>query len=303
MQAMSFSSSQKVNLINRIIAAGADVKKRDSDGVNYLGYAVVNYSKRSNDQERKDDLQVIQKLIQNGVKTDSLNNRGYWSPLMRAADLNCYDAALQLVSGGAKVEFADVDGDTAFVYARKKNLSGNITALLDPGSKLALRDILLSIAKVAIQVFAILWVFLSMDGLARVVSSFNLSHPVLIGASIVMAHLLTAYIGIMFCGVKGYWERLCGTFSRLTHSLFYVLLIPIVFPLVVALFQFLTRFLPENINTILSYPDQLITKQGTSAGMFFVYLGCMAIWVGGIIAFSIATRRFQRIMNNYKDNR
>ena len=303
MQAMSFSSSQKVVLVNRIISAGADVKKRDSDGVNLLGYAVVNYSKRNSDQERNDDLQVIQKLIQSGVKADALNNRGYWSPLMRAADLNCYDAAQQLITGGAKVEFADVDGDTAFVYARKKNLSGNITALLDPGSKLALKNILLSIAKVAIQIAAILWVFLSMDGLARVVSSFNLSHPVLIGASIVLAHLLTAYIGIMLFGVKGYWEKLCGTFSRLTHSLYYVLFIPIVFPLVVALFQFLTRLLPESINTILSYPDQIITKQESSAGMLFVYLLFLAIWVGGIIGFAIITRKFQRVMYNYKDNK
>jgi len=214
--------------------------------------------------------------------------------------LNCYDAAVQLVSGGAKVQFADVDGDTAFVYAKKKNHSGNITGLLDPGTKLAGKNILLTTAKVLLQIIAVIWVFVSIDGLARIVSSFNLSQPFAIGTSIVLAHLLTAYIGIMIWDVKGFLENLRGTFNFLSSSLFYIFLVPILFPLVVALIHFLSRFLPDNINTVFSYSADIIKSRESTAGMLIVYILTMAVWIGARTAFSLITKRFQRVMDNYK---
>jgi len=297
---MLFATSKKLNLIDRLISAGANVNRRDSSGITPLGQAVINYSNRKNNNEKDDDVEVIQKLMHSGAKAETLNNKGYWSPLMRAADLDCYDAAVRLIACGAKEEFADVDGDTAFVYAKKKKSSAKLASYLDPGSKLQVKNIIFKSVRIVIRIIAIMWVFFSMDALSRVISSFNFSPPVLIGASIFMAHLLTMYIGIIIWGVKGYFENLRGTFNFVSSILFYIFLIPIIFPLVVAVLHFLTRFLPDGLNAALSFPVEMLTASDSNVVMLIMYILFLAIWIGGLIGLSIFTKKFDRIMDNYK---
>jgi ankyrin repeat protein len=298
MLALYFESPEKVELVSRLLAAGANVNKANSEGITPLMMAVVKYGNNNNNESKKNDLQVIELLLKNGAKTEVLTTNGYWSPLMRAADLDAYDAAELLIKYGAKKEFADKEAITAFGYASFKQHK-KTAVLLDPGHSLVTKARLLSAGKVALSVLTIAWVFLTMDVLAKVILSFHFIYPVLLGASILISHLLAAYLLIIIHGLHVFLIKLRGTFSFISSGLFYIVSIPIAFPLLVALLQALTRLLPENVTAKLSIPEEILTRSSSFA-MFSLYILFLALFMGAVLFFSKITGRFNKIMQIYR---
>ena len=298
MPALRLESPKKVELISRLLAAGINVNKADKEGITPLMMAVVRYGNNNDSEGKKNDLQVIELLLKNGAKTEVLTTNGYWSPLMRAADLDTYDAAELLIKYGAKKEFADKEGITAFGYASFKQHK-KTAVLLDPGRSLITKARLLSAGKIALSIFTIAWVFLTMDVLAKVILSFHFIYPVLLGASILISHLLAAYLLIIIHGFHEFLMKLRGTFSFIGSSLFYIVSIPIAFPLLAALLQALTRLLPENVTTKLSIPEEILTRSSSFA-MFLLYILFLALFMGAVLFFSKITERFNKIMQIYR---
>jgi len=293
-------SSKKVAFIGRLLAAGADVNAPPNDKkITPLMDAVVKHSGTSGKENKKNALEVMELLLKKGAKTEVLVSEGYWSPLMRAADDDDIDAANLLLKYGAKKEFADADGDTAFTYAKKKN-NNDIAAILDPGMALKGKGALIAAGKIALSVLAIAWVFLTMDVLARIMLSFHFNYPVQLGASILFSHLLMAYVFIILFGLRDFLEKLKGTFNFIKSALLYIIGIPIAFPLVIALLQWLTKKLPETVSTALSLPAELLTRPSSGFGMLLLYLVCLAAPLAAIMVASKFTWKFDKTMRIYR---
>jgi serine/threonine protein kinase/ankyrin repeat protein len=297
--AILFDSPEKVPLVSRLISARANVNHTDDDGRSPLMDAVFKHSETNDNEGRKNALEVMELLLKNGAKIEALSSKGYWSPLMRAADSNDVDAAKLLLKYGAKKQFADADGDTAFTYAKKKK-NQEAAVLLDPGWALKGKGALLSAVKIAFTVFTISWVFLTMDVLARIILSFHFIYPVQVGASILLSHLLAAYILIVIFGLRDFLAKLRGTFNFINSGLFYIVGIPIILPLAVALLQALTRLLPENITAALSFPAELLTRPSSGFAMLLLYIALLALFMGAMIIFSKITQRFNKIVRIYR---
>jgi len=298
--AIHLDSSEKIAFIKRLLAAGVDVNATPSDKkITPLMDAVVKHEEAEGKENKKNALEVMELLLKNGAKTEVLTAKGYSSPLMGAADADDVDVVNLLLKYGAKKEFADADGDTAFVYAKKKN-NNNIAGLLDPGAALKGKGALIAAGKAALSVLAIAWVFLTMDVLARIMSSLHFSYPVQLGASILFSHLLMAYVFIIIFGVRDYLERLKGTFNFVKSGLLYIIGIPIVFPLVIALLQWLTKKLPDGVSAALSLPADLLTRPSSGFGMLLLYLVCLAAPMAAIMVVSKVTWEFTKTMRVYR---
>jgi len=299
MQAMYFESPEKVELVSCLLAAGANVNKANNEGVTPLMTAVARYGHGKDRESKKNDLQVMELLLKKGAKTEVLTAKGYWSPLMSAADLDAYDAAELLIKYGAKKDFADVECNTAFVYASFKQ-HRKMAELVDPGRSLSGKAKLLSAGKIVLSVLAIANVFFTMDVLARVVLSFHLNYPVLLGVSILLSHLLVAYILIIILGLREYLVKLKATFSYVSAGLRYLIGVPIAFPLFILILQFLTRFLPANIASVFSFPEEFLTRSSSDFTMLLLYIAFLALFMGAVMFLSKITGRFSRIMQNYR---
>ena len=294
-----FDSPQKVSLVSRLISAGADVNKADDNGISPLMNAVFKHGSTNDSEGKRSALEVMEILLKNGAKTEALNTKSYWSPLMRAAESNSYDAAKLLIKYGAKKEFADRDGDTAFIYAKKKG-NHDIAQLLDPGKSLKTKGLFLSAGKIVLSILTISWVFLTMDVLARIILSLHLIYPVLLGASILISHLLTAYILIVIFGLRDYLNKLRGSFSFIRSGVFYIVLIPIIFPLAVALLQALTKLLPVNAAAALSIPAELLTRPSSGFAIFLLYIVSLALLMAALMFFSKFTWKFNKVVRIYR---
>ena len=294
-----FNCPEKISLISRLLATGADVNAPDSLGITPLMKSVHVYSNTNDNEGKRNALEVMEILLKRGAKTETLTTKGYWSPLMRAADSNAYDAAKLLLKYGAKKEFADRDGDTAFTYAKKKK-NHDIAQLLDPGWALKGKEALVSAGKIALSVLAIGWVFLTMDVLAMVISSFHFIYPVQLVVSILISHLLMAFILIMLFGLRDYLNKLRGTFNFIRSGLFYIVSIPIVFPLAVALLQALARLLPDNIAALLSFPAELLTRPSSGLVMLLFYIVFLALFMGAKVFFSKVTWTLSKVVRIYR---
>jgi len=298
--AIHLDSSERIAFIKRLVAAGADVNAPPSDKkITPLMDTIVKHYEAEGRENKENALEVMELLLKNGAKTEVLTANGYSSPLMRAADADDIDAANLLLRYGAKKEFADADGDTAFTYAKRKN-NNNIAGLLDPGAALKGKGALIAAGKAALSILAIAWVFLTMDVLARIMSSLHFSYPVQLGASILFSHLLMAYIFIIIFGVRDYLERLKGTFNFVKSGLFYIVGIPIVFPLVIALLQWLTKKLPDGLSTALSLPADLLTRPSSGFAMLLLYLVFLALPMAAVMVYTKVTWEFGKTMRIYR---
>jgi len=294
-----FDCPEKIAFIGRLLAAGADINAPDSEKITPLMKAVYKHGDVSDSEDKKNALEVMELLLKNGARTEDLTSKGYWSPLMRAADANDFDAANLLLKYGAKKELADADGDTAFTYAKRKK-NDNIAKILDPGMALKGKGTLIAAGKIALSVVAIAWVFLTMDVLARVVLSFHFIYPVQLGASILFSHILMAYILIIVYGLRDYLAKLRGSFNFIKSGLIYIIGVPVVFPLVVALLQALTRFLPDNVRTALSLPVDLLTRSSSGFVMLVIYIILLAAPMAAVMAYSKFTWEYNKVMRIYR---
>jgi len=269
-----FESSEKVDFITKLIKAGADINRVDLKGNTPLFFASFAASILKNKQSA---LAVMEILLNKGAKTEILLKSGDFSPLMIAAEQDGIEAVQLLLKHGAKKDFADKDENIAFVYAARKN-NTQIMKLLEPGTAFKFKSGLFSFLKVVITILTAGVVFFTMDVLARIVLTLHFSYPVLLGASVLFSHLFAAYILIVFLGLNEYMIRLRGTFNFIGRSIQYILGIPVVFPLVVLLLQFLTRFLPPKVSEILSYPAEMITRRDTTmAAWYFALLAALLV--------------------------
>jgi serine/threonine protein kinase/ankyrin repeat protein len=286
---------------SRILSKTSNVNQIDDiDKLPALYYAII---ARDDKMEKKMDYvyydEMIEMLLKAGAKTEILAKSGYTSPLMHAADTNDFPLAELLLKYGAKNEFADADGETAFVYAMKKKHK-DIAQLVDPGKALLGKARLLSAGKAAICVLGILGMFLTMDVLARAILSFNFIYPVLLTSSILLSHLLFAYILILIMGLREYLLLLRGTFMFVSSILFYIFGIPILFPLVISGLQMLTRFLPDNITQILSIPASLMTQSNSGVSVLIGYLVFLAVFMTGSIFYTKFADKVGKVSRMYK---
>jgi len=296
---LAFESPKKIDLVSSLLNAGADVNKTNSSGGTPLLQSIYIYSRYDKQEDKDNMLEVIELLLKKGAKTEILTKDGNWSPLMLAANTNHIEIVKLLLKYDAKKTFADVDGYTAFVYAKRAN-NQQMAQLLDPGQTLIKKARAFTAIKITISALAVAWVFLTMDVLARIVPALHLIYPVLLAASILISHLLAAYLLIIMHGLKEFLLKLRGTFNFVGSGMFYVVSIPIFFPLITALLQFLTRFLPENIATSLSAPAEFLTRSSSGFGIFTLYILFLALFMGAALFFSKFTRKFDKIMGVYR---
>jgi len=293
-------SNEKLTLISRMIDSGADINLRDNDGVYPLTHAVnTQYSYHKNNNRNGEDLayKTAELLLKKGAKTDTLNYKNYWSPLMLAAEGGLTDTIKLLLRNGASKDFADDNGDTAFIYAKRKN-QNTAADLLKPGTDFKIKSFLFSAANVAFSALAILWVFLTLDVLTRGVSLLNLGLAGLIIASVLISHILIAFIGIIMMGKQGYFGSLSDTFSDAEKGFLHIVGIPLLFPLAVAGIQALTWLLPENVRlSFLSHVNAL--TGGSSFTMFLLFFLPLIVLAVGKIVYEKITFSFAKTRRHY----
>ena len=247
--------------------------------------------------QSREKVDLVSRLLAAGANVNRANNKKQ-TPLMLAAHSNSPEVVDLLLKNGAKKDAVDVDGYTAFICAKEAN-NRQMAQLLDPGKALVGKARLFTAGKIAISVFAAAWVFLTIDVLARFVLSLHLIYPVLLGVSILISHLLAAYLLIVIHGFHGFLAGLRGTFNFIGSGLFYILSIPIAVPLLAAILHGLTKLLPENISTMLSIPAEFLTSSSGFA-IFSLYILFLALFMGASLFFSKVTGKFGKVMQIYR---
>jgi len=290
-----FKSDKNVTLISRLLDSGADINKRKDDGYTPLPLAILAEIKNYN----KSYFDIIELLLKRGAKTETLRNNGYWSPLMIAADSNNINAAELLLKYGAKKDFTDIQSQTAYTYAGIKKHQ-NMMKLLNPRKELVFKCGLPIFVKKVVSILTILFVFITMDILSRIISRLYLNFPVLLGVSILLSHLLTAYSQIAILGIRKYIENMHSTFNNARRSIIFIFGIPIGFPLIVIYLQSFTKSLPLNIITILSFPADLIMRLNNTIALTVIYIVLMAGMMALSIIVSNYSEKYAKIWRVYK---
>jgi serine/threonine protein kinase/ankyrin repeat protein len=294
-----FKTKEKIDLMKRLISAGANVNFKSEDGDTVLYQSVLIYANKDNVDSRDTLFTQIELLLQNGANPNTLRKNGYWSPLMACADENLGDLAKLLMKYKAKKGFADIDGDTAYVYAKKKKHQ-DVSWLLDPKSELVGKVRLINSGSLLIKVLSYVSVFLTMDVLARIVQFFNVNSSIMIYVSIGISHILVAYMLIMHYGIRDYLAKLKGTFSFVASAVLFLVGVPVIFPLVVAGLQFGTRFLPDSITGMLSIPAELLTSSNNGIVILISYLAVILVFVAIKIVYEKLTDKSMKAWRMYK---
>jgi ankyrin repeat protein len=95
----------RLDIVNRLLAAGADVGKAGYDGGTPLHYA-----------SEKGCLEVVQALLEKGAVKDEADNDGR-TPMIRAAAEGCLEVVKKLVDEKADADKLDKDNNTAIIVA------------------------------------------------------------------------------------------------------------------------------------------------------------------------------------------
>ena len=296
------------DLVVRMVGAGADVNLRDNDNHTSLTGACCYYVQSVQDGKPKEQtdyfFKIIEFLIKKGAKVNILSENNCWSPLMFAAGYNSVELAELLLKNGAKRDFPDKDGNTAFVYAKQNNYN-DIAQLVSPAATLKSKNKLISAAKAAMIVVIIFNVFFTMDVVSRIMLSSNFLYPVMLGSSILLSYLLTSYILIVIFGINEFWEIIKGSFNFISSSLFVIFGIPICFPIAVGLLQFLTRFLPDGLMAFFNFPATLLTKPSSGIVILILYILFLGIMMAAKIILTRLldkTGKAARIFWQYSDD-
>jgi ankyrin repeat protein len=285
-------------LIQRMIKAGADLHWRDSDGFSLL-YYICQRRINANGSDKKIFLDMVELFLKNGAKTDTLRYSGYWSPLMLAADSNDSDLASLLIKYGAKKDFADADGDIAYVYAKKNN-HNTIARLLDPGFAFLAKAWLLILGKFALVLLVIVDVLFTMDALPMIISSSMPNDAYTWLFSVIFAHIMTLYILLAIYGPREFLSVMKGTFSYITSAVFYLFIIPVIFYLCISLLELLSWLLPQGIINIFEIPQNVIMGATSTGGMITWYVIFLAIFLALTILYSHFTSNVGTIMQRYR---
>jgi ankyrin repeat protein len=106
---MIATRSGNVEIIRRLLEAGADVDAADADGLTALNSAT----------DAVDNIDVLTRLISAGAKVNTADNEGV-TPLMRAAARGKPDFVAALIKAGADVNAKDRRGWTASQWANNR---------------------------------------------------------------------------------------------------------------------------------------------------------------------------------------
>jgi hypothetical protein len=296
-----------VDIFERMIGAGVNVNILDDDKNSPLISVCNSYvltEKNDKGLERKQYLlEVIELLLKKGAKVNILSGEGTWSPLMCAAGYDEHELAELLLKYGAKKDFADTSGNTAFVYA-KQNKFNDIAQTVNPASTLLIKDRLFAAGEIALKVIIITSVFFSMDVISRIMLSFNFIYPVLLVSSILLSYFLTFYIIIVLFGINEFFEMIKGSFNFVSSILFLIFGIPIVFPVVVAILQYLTGFLPDGLLAFFNLSTRILTTPSSGVTILILYLLFLGIMMAGTIFYGRIRGIFgkaARIYMQYED--
>ncbi|MDR3199984.1 MAG: ankyrin repeat domain-containing protein, partial [Spirochaetales bacterium] len=233
---------ENLEFIEKLLAKGANINAVANSGHGLLASAINTYRDSTT---RKDGTKIIELLLARGVKKDILLKNGQWSPLMIAAGDGLTDVTQLLVQKGARKDFADIAGDTAYSYA-KIYKHEDCAALVDPGSSLKNNCLIFQAGKFVFRILALAGVFFSLDALSRIVSAWNLNGIPQAAGAFIISHVLGAYILLVLCGdFREYLSKLKGTFSYLWGALLYIFGIPIILPLAVLALYWGMSFIPE----------------------------------------------------------
>lgn len=297
MQSLFLKTPKVVDFISRLIKAGADVNKPDENGLTVLMQAVINFCKCEDNKNREFMFNIVELLLKSGAKTEVLNKNGYWSPLMRAVDLESSELVSLMLRYGADKYYADIDGNTAHVYALNKN-NYRIANMLKPDSVFKLKAALYRLGQAAITAVSALWIFLAIDVLARGFSLLSLEMPALIVISVLASHFIAAYIGVVSLGPTKYlsgMKRLYSSYS-IEKAFIHLISIPLFLPPAIAGLQALTKLLPDNMRMLVnSFSDIAVSAApGMMIAVFFLPL---VIFFAGVLVFYKITRNFARILH------
>lgn len=116
-------------IVDRLIAAGADVFVKDNAGNNLLHQAASGGS-----------TMIIDKLIKAGIKINDTNNYG-WTPLHYAAEGGFKETAAKLIENGVDINTRNISGFTAYNLATEIDSKDVIDLLTSKGADLSLPKI------------------------------------------------------------------------------------------------------------------------------------------------------------------
>jgi len=95
-------------------------------------------------------------------------------------------------------------------------------------------------------------------------------------------------------------HSIVGSFSFIRSGAFYIVLIPIIFPLAAALLQALTKLLPANAAAALSIPAELLTRPSSGFAIFLLYIVSLALLMTALVFFSKFTWKFNKVVRIYR---
>jgi hypothetical protein len=119
---MIASSNGHVEVVNALIATGADVNKVDNDGVTPISLASY-----------KGHLEVVQALIAAGADVNKVDDNGY-TPMYCASYKGHLEVVQVLIAAGADVNKADDNGYTPMYCASQKGHLEVVQALIAAGA-------------------------------------------------------------------------------------------------------------------------------------------------------------------------
>ena len=122
------AETDDLDIVNALLAAGAEVNERDAVGKTPLLFAA-----------RKENLGIIQALLAAGANVNAADTQGN-TPLMKASEVGRIDAIQALLAAGAEVNAADIYGNTPLTRPLYNSRVDVIQVLLAAGAEVNLAD-------------------------------------------------------------------------------------------------------------------------------------------------------------------
>ncbi|MCL2181327.1 MAG: ankyrin repeat domain-containing protein [Treponema sp.] len=288
--------NRNIPAVKTLLELGADPNLAEE-------YAPIFWALSENNDIDKENsaVEIVKLLVKHNAKVNITRNGQ--TPLLIAAQMSSpkkIELISCLVKHGAKKDYADSNGETAYVYARKKK-NDEAAVILNPNAELSAKSFLLFIEKTALSFLTALWIFLSVDILAKAVSSFNFEKTAQIIISIILAHLLTAYIGIIILGVKKYLLKLKGTFNFVSSAMFYVVCVPFLFTFLTALVQALFKMLPSAARAFITAPVNVMMIPSSGAVLLLLYILSLALITACSFLLHRTITKHEKIMEIHRE--
>jgi len=247
---------ETIQLVKLLLSHGADPNQKTDKGVGALRMALAN------DKMPKFRRELVETLLKAKANSNATDAEGLWSPLMLMADANEYDLAkLMLKHGGSRTK-ADKDGRTAFFFAHKKGHKA-LAKILNPGFLFGLRTVGINTAYGTLQAVTLLFFLFSYASISPLVNPLSLG-PIPLALFTYVFSLLgtSAVFYLTTVNPDRYWRKLKHTFQVVDGAILYVVVSPLLFPIVVAGLHFLVLWIPfaSNVEEVVTAPYALLAS-------------------------------------------